>query len=166
LRVNFDFLEYFFFLLPLIFFKNWSFMQIASPHGFQYLIRFKFYSIFPFLITQPFYPRLIPKQWWVQVKNFWPRSCQFFVAGFGSGQPFMVWVWIKKISPKNVKFFNFFPFGSKKSLRVWSKSTRVKGRLASYLLQVKSKLMWGRVGAGPISIPKRFWSARSCFICP
>jgi len=32
----------------------------------------------------------------------------------GSGQPFMVWVWIWKISPKNVKIFNFFPFGSKK----------------------------------------------------
>jgi len=31
-----------------------------------------------------------------------------------SGQPFMVWVRIWKISPKNVKFFNFFPFGSKK----------------------------------------------------
>jgi len=32
----------------------------------------------------------------------------------GSVQPFMVWVRIQKISPKNVKFFNFFPFGSKK----------------------------------------------------
>jgi len=29
----------------------------------------------------------------------------------GSGKPFMVWVWVKKISPKNVKFFNFFLFG-------------------------------------------------------
>jgi len=27
----------------------------------------------------------------------------------GSGKPSMVWVW--KISPKNVKFFNFFPSG-------------------------------------------------------
>jgi len=51
------------------------------------------------------------------VKSFWPgsdRSGQFFVARVGSGQLFMVWAWIWKISPKNVKFFNFFPFGSKK----------------------------------------------------
>jgi len=31
-----------------------------------------------------------------------------------SGQPFVVWVRIRKISLKNVKFFNFFIFGSKK----------------------------------------------------
>jgi len=44
----------------------------------------------------------------------WVGSGQFFVALVGSGQPFMVWVRIRKISAKNVKFFNFFPFGSKK----------------------------------------------------
>jgi len=49
-------------------------------------------------------------------KNFDPGRANFC----GSGLPFMVWVWIGKISPKNVKFFNFFPFGSKKSLRVGS----------------------------------------------
>jgi len=76
----------------------------------------------------------------------WVRLGQFFVARVGSHQPFMVWVW--KISPKNVKFFNFFPFGSKKYLQVRSKSTRVKGRSASYLLRVKSKLGFGRVGSG------------------
>jgi len=48
----------------------------------------------------------------------WVGSGQFFVAQVGSGQPFMVWVRIRKISPKNVKFFNFFPSGQKKSLRV------------------------------------------------
>jgi len=32
-----------------------------------------------------------------------------FLTWVGSGQPSMVWVW--KISPKNVKFFNFFPSG-------------------------------------------------------
>jgi len=42
------------------------------------------------------------------------RLGQFFVARVVSGQQSMVWVWICKISPKNVKFFNFFPFGSKK----------------------------------------------------
>jgi len=56
-----------------------------------------------------------------------------------SGQPSMVWVWIWKISPKNVKFFNFFPFRSK--------STRVKGGSASYLLRVKNKLRSGQVKA-------------------
>jgi len=30
------------------------------------------------------------------------------------GSAIMVWVRIRKISPKNIKFFNFFPFGSKK----------------------------------------------------
>jgi len=62
----------------------------------------------------------------------------------GSGQPFMVWVRIWKISPKNVNFFNFFPFGSKKLLRVRSESTRVKAGSASYLLQVKSELGSGQ----------------------
>jgi len=61
------------------------------------------------------------------------------------GQPSMVRVWVWKISPKDIKFFYFFPTGQKKSLQVGSKSTRVKGRSASYLLRVKSKL---GVGSG------------------
>jgi len=44
------------------------------------------------------------------------------------------WVWVK----------NFFPSGPKKSLRVGSESTRVKGGSASYLLQVKNKLGSGQ----------------------
>jgi len=72
------------------------------------------------------------------------RSCQFFVARVGSGQPFMVWVWISKISPKTVKFSNFFPLDKKKLLRVGSESTRVEAGSASYLLQVKSKLGSGQ----------------------
>jgi len=67
------------------------------------------------------------------------------VARVGSGQPFMVWVW--KISPKNVKFFHFFPSAQKKSLRVGSKSTQVKGGSTSYLLRVKSKHGSGLVRA-------------------
>jgi len=39
---------------------------------------------------------------------------QKFLTRVGSDQALMVWVRIWKISPKNVKFFNFFPFGSKK----------------------------------------------------
>jgi len=46
--------------------------------------------------------------------------------------------------PIKCQIFQLFPFGSKKSLQVESKSTRVKGRLASYLLQVKSKLGSGQ----------------------
>jgi len=38
---------------------------------------------------------------------------QKFLTRVGSGQQFMVLVRIWKISPKNVKFFNFFPFKSK-----------------------------------------------------
>jgi len=56
----------------------------------------------------------------------------------------MVWVRIWKISPKSIKFFNFFPFGSKKLLWVRSESTRVKTGSAPYLLWVKSKLGSGQ----------------------
>jgi len=77
-------------------------------------------------------------------------SGQFFVARVGSGQPFMVWVRNWKISAKNVKFFNFFPSGQKKLLRVGSKSTRVKAGSASYLLRVKSMLGSGQ---GPSLMP-------------
>jgi len=66
--------------------------------------------------------------------DFWP----------GSGQPSVVWVWVWKISPKNPWFFNFCPSGQKSV--VGSKSTRVRARLASYLLRVKS--MFGS-GQGP-----------------
>jgi len=52
---------------------------------------------------------------------------QNFLTQVGSGQPFMVWVWILKISYRNVKFFNFFPSGQKKSLRVGSEISRVNG---------------------------------------
>jgi len=75
---------------------------------------------------------------------------QFFFARVMLGQPFMVWV--RKISPKNIKFFNFFPSGKKNPLWVGSKSTRVKGGSASCLLRFKSKLGSGRVGSWPISI--------------
>jgi len=39
----------------------------------------------------------------------WLGSGHFLWLGLG--QPLMVWV--RKISPKNVKFFNFFPSGQK-----------------------------------------------------
>jgi len=51
----------------------------------------------------------------------------------GLGLPFLVWVWFWKISPKNPKYFNCFPIGSKKYRWVESKSTLVKDRLAPYL---------------------------------
>jgi len=50
-------------------------------------------------------------------------SGQFFVSLVGSDQPSWVWIW--KISPKNIKFFKFSPSDQKKSLRVRSKSTQV-----------------------------------------
>jgi len=77
---------------------------------------------------------------------------QNFLTRVRLGQPFMVWVWLWKISPKNIKFFNFFLFGSKKYLRVRSE-IRVEGGLASYLLRVKSKLKSGRVRAHLYPIP-------------
>jgi len=77
-------------------------------------------------------------------KKFWPGSGRVNFLWLGLGQPFMVWVWISKISPKNIKFFNFFPLDQKKSLRVRSESTRVEAWSASYLLRVKSKLGSGQ----------------------
>jgi len=55
----------------------------------------------------------------------------------------LVQVWVWKIF---LKCQIIFPSGLKKLLWVRSKSTRVKGRSASYLLRVKSNL-----GSGPIS---------------
>jgi len=87
-------------------------------------------------------------------KFFDPGQVNFL--RLGSGQPSMVLVW--KISPKNVKFFIFLPLVQKKSLWVGSKSTRVKGRLASYLL---------RVGSGPISNINEIISVKklTCIFC-
>jgi len=48
-------------------------------------------------------------------------------------------LWVLKISAKNPKFFNFFPFRPKKILSSWVKKySRVEDRSAPYLLQVKS----------------------------
>jgi len=87
-------------------------------------------------------------KWWVWVKNFWPRLGLFNFMLLGSGQPSLFWVWVWKISPE---FFCFFPFGSKKSHWVGSKSTWVKDGSASCLLRIKSMLVSGRVGSGPTS---------------
>jgi len=73
------------------------------------------------------------------------RSGQFFIARVELGwvSHFLVLVWVWNISPKNPIFFSFFPFGSNKSLRVRSKSTRVKDASGSFYL--------GQGGSGPIS---------------
>jgi len=74
---------------------------------------------------------------------------QFFVARVGPGQPFMVWVWIWKISTKNVKFFNFFPFGSK---NIFGSGQKVPKSKAGWpLIYCESKVSLGLVGSGPIS---------------
>jgi len=73
---------------------------------------------------------------------FDPGRVKFLLLGLGRQS--LIWVW--KISPKNPKIFNFFPFRSKKSHLVGSKSTQVKDRLASYSLRVKSML---GLGQGP-----------------
>jgi len=50
-----------------------------------------------------------------------------FLTQVELGKPFLVRVWVWKISPKNHKFFNFFTFGLKKSLQV---SQKVPGSIA------------------------------------
>jgi len=73
-------------------------------------------------------------------------SGQFFVALVGSGQPFMVWVRIWKISPKNVKFFNFFPSGQK---NCFGSGRKVPGsKPGRPLIYCGSKVSSGRVGSG------------------
>jgi len=68
---------------------------------------------------------------------------QTFLTRVGSGQPFMVWVWIWKISPNNVKFFNFLSFGS---------GRKVPWLEAGWpLFYCGSKVSSGRVGSWPIS---------------
>jgi len=86
-------------------------------------------------------------------QKFLTRVRSFFVAQVGSGQPFLIWVWIWKISPKNVHFSIFFLFMSKKISLGRVKSTWVKGGSASYLLRVKSMLGLGRVRAHLYEIP-------------
>jgi len=76
--------------------------------------------------------------------------CQFLAAQFGSGQQSMVWVWVWKISPKNVNFFNFLLFASKNLFGLgqkvpWSKAGRpliycgskvCSGLFRAYLYQI------------------------------
>jgi len=80
----------------------------------------------------------------IEMGIFDPGWVKFLLLG--SGLPSLVWVCIWKISPKNVKFFNFLPFGSKKCHWVGSKRTPFRAMSASYLLRVKS--MFGS-GQGP-----------------
>jgi len=63
---------------------------------------------------------------------------QYFMARVGSGQLFMVWVSIWKISPKNIKFFNLF-------------SSSQKNLFGLFLIYCGSKVSSGWVGSGPIS---------------
>jgi len=60
----------------------------------------------------------------------------------------MVWVRIWKISPKNVIFFNFFPFGSKKIASGWVGKYLGQSRVG-LLFTAGQKL--ARVGSGPIT---------------
>jgi len=62
----------------------------------------------------------------------------------------MLWVWVWKISPKNVKFFNLFPFGSKKI----SSGQKVPGsKVGRPLIYCGSKVSLGQVRSRPISCP-------------
>jgi len=66
---------------------------------------------------------------------------QNFLTRVGSGQPSMVWVWVWKISPKNVKFFHFFPF--------WSKKISSGKRRVGLLFTAGQKNAWVGSGQGP-----------------
>jgi len=69
-----------------------------------------------------------------------------FLTQVRLGQSSMVWVCIWKISPKNIKFFNFFPFGSKKISSGWVKQYPGQRRVG-LLSTAGQKLGPGRVRA-------------------
>jgi len=73
---------------------------------------------------------------------FWPNHSFKDASSDGSGS---------KIFDRGRANFLWLGSDKKKSLRVRSESTQVRGGSASYLLRVKSKLGSGRVGSGPIS---------------
>jgi len=86
---------------------------------------------------------------------------QIIVMGQGQvgvGSAIMVWVWISKISPKNVNFFQIFSLRVKKNC--FGSGQKVPGSKPGWPLiycGVKSKLGSGRVGSGPISIRSHWW---------
>jgi len=66
-------------------------------------------------------------------KFFDPGRVNFlWLYQVGSGQPFMVWVRIWKISPKNIKFFNFYCFGLGRPL-IYCGSKVSSGRVRAHL---------------------------------
>jgi len=77
-----------------------------------------------------------------------PGSGRINFLRLGSGWVSHLWFGFEfgKFPLKKFKFSIFCPSGQKKSFRVGSESTQVRGGSASYLLRVKSKL-----GSGPIS---------------
>jgi len=78
-------------------------------------------------------------------KFFWPSCVNFLL--FRSGQVSRLWFGFGKL-PLKVQNFPFFSLWIKKISSGWTKSTQVKGRLAFYLLLIKSMLGSGQ---GPIS---------------
>jgi len=82
-------------------------------------------------------------------QKFLTRVESIFRSSGQLGQPSMAWVWIWKISPKNVKFSIFFPSGQVKKYQP--------------LIYCGSKVYLGRVGPGPIStlqIPHNYLTSR------
>jgi len=99
---------------------------------------------FKFLLNWPKLLDLKPWKLWIEIHSLTVvmGPGQNFLTWVRSGKLFMVWVWIWKISPKNVKFFDFFPFGSKKISSGW-----VKKYPGQSLINCGSKVSSGRVRA-------------------
>jgi len=75
----------------------------------------------------------------------WVGDLGHFFAWVGSGPPPQAG--FGKILLKNIKFFNFSCFKSKKSHQARSKNTLVEDRSAFYLLLVKSMIRLGWIRA-------------------
>jgi len=66
---------------------------------------------------------------------------QKILTQVGSDQPSMVWVWIWKISNKNVKFFNFFPLDQ---INIFGSGQKVPGsKVGGHLNYCGSKVCLG-----------------------
>jgi len=59
-----------------------------------------------------------------------------FVAWVGSGQPPLLWVWVRNISPENHKILRFFPYRIRKNLGSGQGPTLIRLDANKYLYSI------------------------------
>jgi len=86
-------------------------------------------------------------KWGVPVNFFWPRWGHFLLLGSSRVSHLRVW----KISLKNLNFFNFFTFRSKKFYCDWFKKYPGQSWIGPLFTAGQKYACAGRVRSGPIS---------------